>query len=78
MAPTRAQAWDECAEPLHSLTARYAEWFGEANDLAGDRGTGAPLPTADEMRTAEKADFFGEPAIVGTPADAREVAPKVR
>jgi hypothetical protein len=30
------------------------------------------------MRTAEKADFFGEPAIVGTPADAREVAPKVR
>jgi alkanesulfonate monooxygenase SsuD/methylene tetrahydromethanopterin reductase-like flavin-dependent oxidoreductase (luciferase family) len=70
VAPTREQAWAECAEGFHHMLACYAQWFGEAGDLAADRGDGTPVPSADALRRAQAADFFGEPAIIGTPADA--------
>jgi alkanesulfonate monooxygenase SsuD/methylene tetrahydromethanopterin reductase-like flavin-dependent oxidoreductase (luciferase family) len=70
VAPTREQAWAECAQALHYTIECYAQWFGEAGDLRGDRGDGSAIPSAAEMVRAQRADFFGEPAIVGTPADA--------
>ena len=70
VAPTREQAWAECGAGFHHMLSCYAEWFGEAGDLAADRGDGSPLPTLDAMRRAQQADFFGEPAIIGTPDDA--------
>jgi alkanesulfonate monooxygenase SsuD/methylene tetrahydromethanopterin reductase-like flavin-dependent oxidoreductase (luciferase family) len=70
VAPTREQAWAECADGFHHMLACYAQWFGEAGDLSADRGDGRPLPSAADLRRAQSADFFGEPAIIGTPDDA--------
>ena len=33
----------------------------------------APLPSVEEVIAKQQFDVFGEPAIVGTPADAREI-----
>ena len=71
IAPSRAQAWELAAAPLHYMTRCYVEWFGEADDKPGDQDALAALPSVDEMIARQSFSFFGEEVIVGTPEDAR-------
>ena len=73
VAQSREQAWDNAAQALHYTATRYAEWFAEANDKPGDDKATEGIPSVDEMIAKQQFDVFGEPAIVGTPADAREI-----
>jgi alkanesulfonate monooxygenase SsuD/methylene tetrahydromethanopterin reductase-like flavin-dependent oxidoreductase (luciferase family) len=73
IAPSRAQAWELAAQPLHYMAQCYAEWFAEANDQPGDDRAAAALPGVEEMVRAQSFNFLGEQAIVGTPADAKEM-----
>ncbi len=73
VAQSREQAWENAARPLHYTATRYAEWFAEANDKPGDDKALEGIPSAAEMIAKQSFEFFGEPAIVGTPADAREL-----
>ncbi|MGE3391937.1 MAG: LLM class flavin-dependent oxidoreductase [Gammaproteobacteria bacterium] len=73
VAPSREQAWELAAKPLHYMASCYAKWFAEANDKPGDDKAGEGIPSVDEMIRAQKFSFFGEDAIVGTPKDACEM-----
>ena len=66
VAPTREQAWQIAAEPLHYMASGYAQWTSEANRAGGSEAT---LPSVDEIVRRQEMDFFGEPALVGTPQD---------
>jgi alkanesulfonate monooxygenase SsuD/methylene tetrahydromethanopterin reductase-like flavin-dependent oxidoreductase (luciferase family) len=70
VAPSRAQAWEQAAEGLHYMANRYAQWFAEARDMEGDDAAYGKLPSVDEIIAKQAFDFFGQPAIVGTPEDA--------
>jgi len=66
VAPTREQAWQIAVEPLHYMASGYAQWTSEANGA----GTSAvEVPSVDEIMRRQEMDFFGEPALVGTPQD---------
>ena len=66
VAPTREQAWQIAAEPLHYMASGYAQWTSEANSTGG---AAIALPSVDEIVRRQEMDFFGEPALVGTPQD---------
>ena len=66
VAPTREQAWQIAAEPLHYMASGYAQWTSEANSAGG---SGVAVPSVDEIIRRQEMDFFGEPALVGTPQD---------
>jgi alkanesulfonate monooxygenase SsuD/methylene tetrahydromethanopterin reductase-like flavin-dependent oxidoreductase (luciferase family) len=73
VAQTREQAWEIAARPIHHLTSSYLEWMTGSNedpDAGHDQRT---IPAVDEIIRAQSFDFFGEQAIVGTPADAIEL-----
>ncbi len=71
VAQSREQAWEACAKSLHYTASCYARWFHEASDgTVHDEGM-ANLPSVDEMIAKQEFDMFGEPAIVGTPEDAK-------
>jgi alkanesulfonate monooxygenase SsuD/methylene tetrahydromethanopterin reductase-like flavin-dependent oxidoreductase (luciferase family) len=73
VAPSRAQAWENSARALHHTASCYAKWFGEANDKPGDDQALVGMPSVDDMIAKQEFDMFGEPAIVGTPEDAKEM-----
>lgn len=73
VAQSRAQAWETAAQSLHYTASRYAEWFAEANDKPGDDQATVGIPSVDDIIAKQAFDFFGEPAIVGTAEDAREI-----
>lgn len=73
VAQSRTQAWETAAESLHYTASRYAEWFAEANDKPGDDQATAGIPSVDDIIAKQAFDVFGEPAIVGTPEDARGI-----
>lgn len=73
VAPSREQAWENSAKALHHTASCYAKWFGEANDKPGDDAGLEGMPSVDEMIAKQEFDMFGEPAIVGTPDDAKEI-----
>jgi alkanesulfonate monooxygenase SsuD/methylene tetrahydromethanopterin reductase-like flavin-dependent oxidoreductase (luciferase family) len=73
VAPSRAQAWETAAQSLHYTATRYAEWFAEANDKPGDDQATAGIPSVDDIIRSQSFDVFGEDAMVGTPADVREM-----
>jgi alkanesulfonate monooxygenase SsuD/methylene tetrahydromethanopterin reductase-like flavin-dependent oxidoreductase (luciferase family) len=73
VAPSREQAWETAAQSLHYTASRYAEWFAEANDKPGDAEAGLGIPSVDEIIRSQSFDVFGEPAMVGTPADVRDM-----
>lgn len=73
VAPSREQAWENSARALHHTASCYAKWFAEANDKPGDDQGLASIPSVDEMIAKQEFDMFGEPAIVGTPEDAKEM-----
>ena len=70
VAPTRERAWEIAARPLHYMAARYLQWTSEAKGSV-DAGQ-AELPSVDEILARQSMDFFGEPALVGTPQDVIE------
>ena len=52
------------------MAADYMRWNAEGNvGIDGDALVDV-LPTVETMVRAQAFDFFGEPSIVGTPADA--------
>ena len=71
IAPSREQAWELAAQPLHYMADCYARWFAEANDQPGDDQATAGLVSVDQMIRSQSFNFLGEQAIVGTPADAK-------
>lgn len=73
VAPSREQAWEAAAKPLHYMTSCYAKWFAEANDQPGDDKALESLPSVEEMIRKQSFSFFGEDSIVGTPKDAVEM-----
>ena len=68
VAPTREQAWEFAARPLHYMASGYLQWTSEAKG-ATDSARSAALPSVDEIVRKQSMDFFGEAALVGTPAD---------
>ena len=73
VAPSRDQAWEIAAKPLHYMTEQYVRWFIEASDMPGANEALNALVSVDEMLQKQSFDFLGEPAIVGTPKDACEM-----
>ena len=73
VAQSRAQAWETAARSLHHTASCYAQWFAEANDKPGDDQAIVGIPSVDEMIAKQEFDMFGEPAIIGTPEDAKEM-----
>ncbi|MCX2934565.1 LLM class flavin-dependent oxidoreductase [Mycobacterium sp. CVI_P3] len=70
VAPTREQAWEIAAESLHYMASGYVEWTSQANN-AGEADLAA-LPSVDDIVAGQSMDFFGEPALVGSPKDVIE------
>lgn len=73
VAQSRDQAWETAAQSMHYTATRYAEWFSEANDKPGDDKALEGIPSVDEIIRKQSFDFFGEPAMIGTPADVRDM-----
>ena len=73
VAANREQAWETAAKALHYTISKYAEWFSEANDKTVDDRTIAAIPSVDEIIRTQKFNISGEDAMVGTPADVREM-----
>lgn len=73
VAPSREQAWEQAAKPLHYMAGCYAKWFSEAADKPGDEKAMEGIPSVDDMIKKQAFSFFGEDAIVGTPKDAIEM-----
>ena len=67
VAPTREQAWEIAARPLHYMASRYAQWTSEAKMAINPER--AALPSVDEIIHNQSMNFFGEPTLVGTPED---------
>lgn len=73
VAKSRAQAWETAAQSLHYTASCYAKWFAEANDKPGDDKAIEGIPSVDEIIRKQEFNVFGEDAMVGTPADVREL-----
>ncbi|MFT5349577.1 MAG: alkanesulfonate monooxygenase SsuD [Gammaproteobacteria bacterium] len=73
LAPNREQAWETAAKALHYTISKYAEWFSEADDKIVDSRAIDAIPSVDEIIRAQKFNISGEDAMVGTPADVREM-----
>lgn len=69
VAPSRSQAWETAARPLHYMTSQYVRWFAEAGDMPGAEAAQAALIDVEEMLRRQSFDFLGQPALVGTPED---------
>ncbi len=69
VAPTREEAWETVARPLHHTASCYLEWFVEQSDDPAYEHSMISVPTVDEIISSQSFDFFGEKAIVGTPED---------
>lgn len=70
VARTREQAWEIAAEPLHYMASGYLDWTSQANNSRGtDPGA---LASVNEIVASQSMDFFGEPALVGSPQDVIE------
>ncbi len=78
VAPSREQAWEIAAKPLHYMTEHYVRWFVEASDMPGADEALKALTSVDEMIQKQRFDFLGEQAIVGTPKDAIEMIEEYR
>jgi alkanesulfonate monooxygenase SsuD/methylene tetrahydromethanopterin reductase-like flavin-dependent oxidoreductase (luciferase family) len=78
VAPSREQAWEIAAKPLHYMTEQYLHWFSEASDMSGADEALKALISVDEMIQKQRFDFLGEQAIVGTPKDAIEMIEEYR
>lgn len=78
VAPSREQAWEIAAKPLHYMTEQYLQWMAEASGRSGSEAAGNTLPGVDEMIRRQQFDFLGEDAIVGTPRDAVEMIAEYR
>jgi alkanesulfonate monooxygenase SsuD/methylene tetrahydromethanopterin reductase-like flavin-dependent oxidoreductase (luciferase family) len=66
VAPTREQAWEIAAESLHYMASGYLEWTSQAKNAKADPEA---LASVDEIVARQSMDFFGEPALVGSPQD---------
>ena len=73
VAQSREQAWQTAAQSLHYTASCYAKWFAEANDKPGDDLADKNIPSVDEIIAKQEFNVFGELAMVGTPADVREM-----
>ncbi len=78
VAPSREQAWETAARPLHYMTEQYLRWAMEAGDMPFAEDASSALPSVEEMISKQSFDFLGEQAIVGTPRDACEMLAEYR
>jgi alkanesulfonate monooxygenase SsuD/methylene tetrahydromethanopterin reductase-like flavin-dependent oxidoreductase (luciferase family) len=69
VAPSREQAWEIAARPLHHIAQCYLDWYREAGDTPDYEALKITVPSVEEIKEAQEFDFFGERATVGTPAD---------
>jgi alkanesulfonate monooxygenase SsuD/methylene tetrahydromethanopterin reductase-like flavin-dependent oxidoreductase (luciferase family) len=73
VAPTRRQAWEIAAQPLRHMAVNYLQWNLEAKGVPDPQEAATTaVPAFEEIVRAQSMDFFGEPALVGTPADVIE------
>jgi alkanesulfonate monooxygenase SsuD/methylene tetrahydromethanopterin reductase-like flavin-dependent oxidoreductase (luciferase family) len=72
VAPTREQAWQIAAQPLHHMAVNYLKWTMEAKGQSDPGQAAAALPSADDIARSQSMNFFGEDALVGTPTDVIE------
>jgi alkanesulfonate monooxygenase SsuD/methylene tetrahydromethanopterin reductase-like flavin-dependent oxidoreductase (luciferase family) len=72
VAPSREEAWEVVARGLHHTASCYLDWFIEANDNPDADYAKIRIPAVDEIIREQSFDFFGENALVGTPADVIE------
>jgi alkanesulfonate monooxygenase SsuD/methylene tetrahydromethanopterin reductase-like flavin-dependent oxidoreductase (luciferase family) len=73
VAPTREQAWEIAAQPLRHMAVNYLQWTMEAKGVSDpEHAAEAAVPSVDDIVRAQSMDFFGEEALVGTPADVIE------
>ncbi len=78
VAPTREQAWEIAARPLHYMLENYVRWFVEASDMPGASDALKSLTSVDDMIRQQRSDFLGEDAIIGTPRDAIDMIEEYR
>ncbi|MBI2963223.1 MAG: LLM class flavin-dependent oxidoreductase [Deltaproteobacteria bacterium] len=69
-AETRAKAWDDIADGFHHVLKYYHDWAVASGDITGDI-EGLAVPTPERFRKQQSGEFFGEPALVGTPDEVR-------
>jgi len=72
VAPSRGEAWEIAARPLHHMASYYWRWVAEARGERDPQHAAENLPTVEQIIGSQSFDFFGEDAIVGTPSDAIE------
>lgn len=72
VAPSRGEAWEIAARPLHHMASYYWRWVAEARGERDPQRAAENLPTVEQIIGSQSFDFFGEDAIVGTPSDAIE------
>jgi alkanesulfonate monooxygenase SsuD/methylene tetrahydromethanopterin reductase-like flavin-dependent oxidoreductase (luciferase family) len=72
VAPSRGEAWEIAARPLHHMASYYWRWVAEARGGRNPQRTAENLPTVEQIIGSQSFDFFGEDAIVGTPSDVIE------
>jgi len=64
VAPSADQAWRDIQEHLHYMMGEYAQWLGEANDVAGDQAVWE-LKRPEDLRDSPYAQHM----MVGTPQE---------
>jgi alkanesulfonate monooxygenase SsuD/methylene tetrahydromethanopterin reductase-like flavin-dependent oxidoreductase (luciferase family) len=69
LAETRERAWQIAAQAVRHTAQCYRDWFVEAGDAPDYEPIRVRIPTVEEIVRAQRFDFFGEPALVGTPQD---------
>jgi alkanesulfonate monooxygenase SsuD/methylene tetrahydromethanopterin reductase-like flavin-dependent oxidoreductase (luciferase family) len=70
-AETHAKAWDDIADGFHHVLKYYHDWAVASGDITHDI-EGLSVPTPERFRREQQGEFFGEPALVGTPDEVRD------
>ena len=72
IADTRERAWEEAAPHVHHQMSVYTKNLDDAGDFKWPGGYFGvdPLPSPEELSSAQGLHFFGAPFIVGSPEDA--------
>ncbi len=71
---TTQQAWDRCADGLHHMLSCYLDWGIESGDVVMEPNwdRSKMIPTPEEMRRNQGADFLGQPTFIGSPSEVEE------
>lgn len=72
--PDTQSAWDRCSDGLNHMLKNYMQWGIESGDITGEDAWNVDnlVPSPDQFRQNRQADFFGQPAHIGTPDEVYE------